>query len=431
MAAHHTPPARSRLFSLPLRGRGTGQVESLTGYIGRLADAHSVTPSTLLHRALEWYADGKPERVGEWCQPKHLKFVHSINAHGTGVGWVRVLEAQTCQPDLVAATVHAWANHVPVRRLLRRHHAWCPCCFRSDEHCYDRLLWALAPVTVCPVHKVRLVDCCPECGSTVSLVHPRATPGACPRCGASLAEGDVHAECSPYEIWVANELADMLANQPSLPAAATGATAANAIAACASAAGLDDAAAFGRAVGVSRITAWYWLAGKAHPDLSHALRVCFALGVSLRAYLTGAVPERLSLRDPADATTTSRRRAERFDAAVVSRKIRDFVGARSPDAPSLRQVARHVGFARRTIRKRLPELALQIIAAHNAAWRARAAEKRAHAREQIRAAVRAARDERVRPTRRAIGRHLDHPGILRAAENRHYVQQLLLDLKVA
>jgi len=430
MADNSTLPSRSALFSLPLLGRHTGQVESLTGYIARLADAHSVTPSTLLHRALEWYAEGRPERVGEWCQPRHLKFVHSINAHDAGLAWVRVLEAQTCQTDLVAATVHAWASHVPVRRLLRRHHAWCPCCYRSDQDRYDRLLWALAPVTVCPVHKVRLVDACPGCGSTISIVHPRATPGACPRCGTSLADGPVESECSPFEIWAADELAGLLANQSSLISGDNPATV-NPIAICASAAGLDDAAAFSRAVGVSRITAWYWMTGKAQPDLLNALRVCFALGVSLRAFMTGTIPERLTVHGAAAVAAMPRRRADRFDPAFVSRKIQGFLETAKPDAPSLKQVAAHVGFARRTIRKRLPEISRQIIAAHNAAWRARAAAKRNHARESLRTAVRAAREDEMRMTRRSIGRHLSHPGILRSIENRQFVEQLVLELEVA
>src|SRR5215472_3167550 len=41
-------PARSRLYCLAPMGIGTPEVESLTGYIARLAEAHSVTVADLV-----------------------------------------------------------------------------------------------------------------------------------------------------------------------------------------------------------------------------------------------------------------------------------------------------------------------------------------------------------------------------------------------
>ena len=41
-------PRRSRLFSVAPIGVGTAGVESLTGYVARLAEAHAVTTSTLV-----------------------------------------------------------------------------------------------------------------------------------------------------------------------------------------------------------------------------------------------------------------------------------------------------------------------------------------------------------------------------------------------
>jgi hypothetical protein len=45
-------PSRSRLYQLEPVGIGTPLVESLTGYISRLAEAHCVTPKALISREL-------------------------------------------------------------------------------------------------------------------------------------------------------------------------------------------------------------------------------------------------------------------------------------------------------------------------------------------------------------------------------------------
>ena len=55
-------PPRSQLYSLQPIGVGTGMVESLTGYVGRLAEAHSVSVGDLVGRVLSDLAN--PPMVG-------------------------------------------------------------------------------------------------------------------------------------------------------------------------------------------------------------------------------------------------------------------------------------------------------------------------------------------------------------------------------
>src|SRR5215472_8820879 len=47
-----TPPPRSRLYSLEPIGIGTPEVESLSSYLNRLAQAHCVTVTTLIAHEL-------------------------------------------------------------------------------------------------------------------------------------------------------------------------------------------------------------------------------------------------------------------------------------------------------------------------------------------------------------------------------------------
>jgi hypothetical protein len=52
-------PPRSQLYSLQPIGIGTGMVESLTGYVARLAEAHSVSVGDLVGRVLSDLANPK------------------------------------------------------------------------------------------------------------------------------------------------------------------------------------------------------------------------------------------------------------------------------------------------------------------------------------------------------------------------------------
>src|SRR5438876_2009939 len=52
-------PPRSQLYSLQPVGVGTGMVESLTGYLARLAEAHSVSVGDLVGRLLSDVASPK------------------------------------------------------------------------------------------------------------------------------------------------------------------------------------------------------------------------------------------------------------------------------------------------------------------------------------------------------------------------------------
>lgn len=431
MTSEFSIPPRSWLFSLPLLGRGTPQVESLTGYIARVADEHGFTVSTLLHRALDWWAANTPSRVGRWKRKtEHLKLTPAINAHAAGTPWIRVLEKLTCQSSLEDGTARRLAHHFPARNFLRHHHAWCPQCYRDDERPYDRLLWSIAPVTACPIHQTLLVERCPECGSRVPVVHSRAVPGVCPRCEASLADGAPSADADEFAQWCAHAVGAYITLDPTPTDSGSLRRVSEMLHACMVAAGLPDAAALGRATGVSRITAWYWLSGRAHPDLESTLRICHALGLSLRQFIGGEIPAKLFRTQPAKPRCR-RRSPHAFNAPTVSRMIDEILSDRSDDPPSMAEIGTHIGFAPRTIRAHFPQLCKKISIAHRQACRVRAVQRRVAVKQALREAVRAARAEERRLTRGSINRHIKQPGLLRSQENRNVVEQLMLNLDAA
>src|SRR5580692_4871190 len=86
--------ARSRLYSLAPIGIGTAFVESLIGYVERLAEAHAVSAGSLIGRELFGSPVGiKPINVG--------LVSHAINGVGGGAKrWVQALETVTSRADL-------------------------------------------------------------------------------------------------------------------------------------------------------------------------------------------------------------------------------------------------------------------------------------------------------------------------------------------
>ena len=67
-----------------------------------------------------------------------------------------------------------------------QHKRWCPSCWADDDDPYERKLWNLWVVDVCPVHSAVLMDRCPACGRQQPAVSRDVRIGVCALCGESL-----------------------------------------------------------------------------------------------------------------------------------------------------------------------------------------------------------------------------------------------------
>jgi transcriptional regulator with XRE-family HTH domain len=179
-----TLPPRSRLYSLAPMGIGSSQVECVTSYMMRIADAHAVSLGTLIREEI------CPNLTA--C-PKRLSFaaLHSLNGSGPCfVQWVEILGSLTARNDLRALTLLPWRGVLASDGSVRRYRAWCPHCYQEcrdhESAVYDPLLWMLAPVTVCPRHEIPLLEICPHCGKRSLPLSARGRCGFCSHCGGWL-----------------------------------------------------------------------------------------------------------------------------------------------------------------------------------------------------------------------------------------------------
>jgi len=286
-------PARSRLYSLLPMGIGSALVESLTSYMMRLAEAHSVSPGTLVRQELLPNLAVSPKRLS------HAS-LHSLNGLGPCFArWVRILEELTARDDLRALTLLTWRGILASDGVSRRHRAWCPRCYEERRvygpAVYDSLLWTLASVTACPRHEVALNESCPHCEKRSLPLSAQSRPGFCSHCDGWLGTDppvplpDESGRNLESRFQIAREIGELLSigaaqNQPLH--SHLGDNIQRAIANLA----YGNRLLFCRIAGVNERTLMEWLSGKVLPSLALLIRVADNLSVPLKRLLFDEIP---------------------------------------------------------------------------------------------------------------------------------------------
>lgn len=391
--------ARSRLYRLEPCGPGSPFVESLTSYVARLAAAHAVKPSVLvadelLPRLDKGYLPGSRRVSGTtW------KKLVAINGMGTwSTEWAHTVEDLTCWASLRSLTLLEWSSLVAPRGLLRRTRAWCPDCLQewrqNGTPVYEPLIWLIEPVTACAVHWVALQISCPCCGREMLPLEGATVPGHCSKCSGWLGQRQTSvsiqtpvALSGKWEIYVVSAVADMLVRVPSSEAAVerwhVGAKLAEVTARIYG----SDIREFARTVGISPRSASDILAGYQTPTLATLLQICYRLGTTPSALLSGEkCPAEVG---PISGPTWERRRSIKHQRAFAEEHMRAALqSALDAITPrSMAQVARSLDYDHSYLSKRYP-LLCRAISRRYLEWVRAEREKMAKAlRKEIYAAV--------------------------------------------
>src|SRR2546426_5038213 len=127
---------RSRLYGLDPIGIGTPFVESLSGYIARLADAHAVSVGNLVGRELSPLASkplislGPSMRRNRANSHRFHARAHAINGFGeSSKRWIEALETATLQKKLRFLTLSLFEGVFSRQGASRHTRAWCPKCY--------------------------------------------------------------------------------------------------------------------------------------------------------------------------------------------------------------------------------------------------------------------------------------------------------------
>ena len=290
-------PPRSQLYHLEPVGVGTPEVESLTGYIARLAEAHCVTVYILSKHMI------CPRQGKEYIFFNHggvLKRLAFL-LNGAGVGAERVvcaLESLTMRTDLRPLTLLPWSTSLSPFSLFRRERVWCPICYEdwrtTGRLIYEPLIWTLKPVEVCARHRISFHSVCPHCERPQHWLANRSRPGHCSKCrgwlGAKSADSSYSiddAAAWKYRAWVAESVGLMLASGAHLASTPTKETVTGSLMRCVESGAVGDVKALAKQAGVETYQASGWLRGF-RPQLSAILKICYRVNLEVADFLTGS-----------------------------------------------------------------------------------------------------------------------------------------------
>ncbi|MDZ8071088.1 MAG: TniQ family protein [Nostoc sp. DedQUE08] len=185
-------PQRSRLFCLEPVGVGTTHTESLSSYLNRLAHEHCLTAQKLIMGEIALLILENEDKSK--LLQKSVSYLlgngdakPAINGMREMTGkLVTVLEELTMRQDLRFLTLLNWKGMIYDKGLFRNYRAWCPCCWKEwqqeNKTIYEPLLWSFKNVEFCLIHKQRLVEECPHCGSRLPVMTKFSPAGFCSRC---------------------------------------------------------------------------------------------------------------------------------------------------------------------------------------------------------------------------------------------------------
>lgn len=381
-------PPHSRLHCLEPVGLGTAAVESLTGYISRLAETHGVTPRILMaHELVPLLGRERLTRPVNGGLSSFLsKDTRSLNGTGRlAQDMVAVLQTLTLRQDLRFLTLLTWEPVLPSRGLLRRNRVWCPVCYHSwwqtGQIIYEPLLWSLEVVTICPIHHCYLMSTCPypDCQMPQPILGPHTQPGHCSHClrwlGLPLQDLPSKSKAVPenedaWQTWVTQETGALLATAADIPSEPTLQNIYNSVNRWIDRITQGNADAFARLLQVSPSSISCWRSQRQRIQLGILLRLCHLLGTSLRHIFTqgsNAVVES-NFNKNGWTLEAARPKCSRrvFEHERVRTVLLEVLNGKADPSPPMRQVCKQLGYDPTFIYYHFPDLCRAISARYMA-----------------------------------------------------------------
>lgn len=371
------PLPRSVLYSLEPIGIGTLLVESLSSYLHRLAEVHSVPVSVLLRELIapglgRTYLNRNPKGIAMFWDK------HSAALNGTGT-WahdvVTVLEALVHRANLRCLTMLPWSTAVSSDNLLRRYKAWCPACFEEQRShhavIYEPLLWSLTVVTICPMHIQTLSTACPHpgCGKTILPLMRQGHLGYCPHCGGWLGElvqdkydqaKVLASEDQARQRWLVDAIGEMMVAAPQLPMSSIAWQFSTNFTAYLQQLTNGNVAEFARRTGITKGTARTWHLGSSLPKFGNLLTACAVLQTTPMRMLT----EEIDVSRALSSTTLSSReppapvraRLRPINTSELEQQLQQILDSDEHPLPTITEVSRRLGRNVNVLRRSCPKL---------------------------------------------------------------------------
>jgi transcriptional regulator with XRE-family HTH domain len=353
---------------------GTAEVESLAGYIARLAQEHCISPQALLYREVRQRLDTPCGINSTGVTKVFARTVCGVGSVAASV--VEAMERLTLRDDLRFTTLTTWADVLSTYGLLRFKRAWCPICYENwaaaGQIVYEPLLWAFEAVTACLRHRQPLIESCPHCSRHLPPLASGSRPGYCSRCrgwlGRLACDSELITEAElKTQIWAARSIGEVLAAAPRLDGPPAKEQLIDSLKLCIDQASWGHIGAFSYMVGLWHITVRRILKGDGWPTLEALLRICSRLNIPLVDLLTGSgeivVPGAEGVLESLRAhreKLTPKRSATPMALEDVRKELEAALTELPP--PSISEIARRTGHHMITIEKKFPQLYAEVVA---------------------------------------------------------------------
>ncbi|MCS6284480.1 MAG: TniQ family protein [Nitrospira sp.] len=170
----------------------TGDAESLSGYLQRLAQLIYLPAASLLSVLIGPHQRGYFRHCSHFytnlrridCLPPPIERLSEYTQQpaGTleGLTFIPLFTAFNGRDRLTSTHLTRYFFPYTGQRPIAEERRWCPLCL--EEHFYYRLCWQLNDLLICPIHQVYLLDRCGRCGHVTSVMSGRSYFGHCDHC---------------------------------------------------------------------------------------------------------------------------------------------------------------------------------------------------------------------------------------------------------
>lgn len=401
--------------------------ESLSSYIARLAEAHSVLPSTLINKIVgpalnKRYLTKSTVQGGS----RFYQFSSAFNGVGKSAHELTtVLESLTMRHDLSNLTLALWKSVLPSKDLVRTNRAWCPCCLEEWKEnkgiVYEPLLWSIKAVKVCPSHKIELQEICPGCKRKNYVLNRKSRVGFCSSCGIWL--GQSLSECNNkqddpaylnYQVFISSNVGSLLSITDQEIKKLDVSHFENNLNYIIDSLAYGSAKGFAKKTGIPFTNIRVWRQGKNRPSLDGLLKISYLTDIKVIDLFSGKKPnfniKGIPLGDKVEIKPDKISR-RKLNPGEIRNSLTVYKNDKVP--VSVSEIARSLGLDKKVLYHHFPE-DCQALAARYHAETMRNKQKRLIEMESlIKEAVKHLISQGIYPSRRKVEEYTGRDGLLR------------------
>ncbi len=436
----HIPP-RSRLYHLEPIGIGTPYVESLTSYIARLAEAHSLTPIHLLKHA-------KDPLSNKFSQQKNLFGVKHNTGEVNGIGktaleLVNILEKATLRKDLKFLTLLIWSEVFPRKKLIKTRRYWCPLCYQNNllnnQQIYEPLLWSLTVLKICPIHKILLQNRCDYCDQEFPPLASNFRVGFCSKCNRWLGKSsqskdtkiDLSKEQLEWQNYVIVNVEKIIFTSFNLHKSFSRDAISKSLNIYIDQITRGNIAAFAKITGNPKNTVWMWSKGKSIPQLDVLLRICYFLDLSIIDFfeVDKLNSHHIKVLNYYTVLNKNKERHSKSKSKIDDDQIRKYLAQSILDntvpPPSIREISQQLGYNRRVLQRKFPELCQSIAQKYLTHKKNKALEKINQYCLKVEAIATELYSQGIYPSEINVSQYINKPGYFRYKKVRNTLKKFL------